>query len=126
MVILDTNIIIDHLRLWSKKRSALDEINEKISTNNLALSIVSIQELFTGKSTKEVVIEERILKLASSLKVLSYTQEISKLAGEILRDIAPDIGFADAAIAATAILNKAKLFTLNKKDFQDIKGLKLI
>lgn len=126
MVILDTNIIIDHLRLWSKKKSVLDKINQKISTNNLALSIVSIQELFIGISTREVVIEDRILKLVASLKVLPYTQEIAKLAGEILRDIAPDIEFADAAIAATTILNKAKLLTLNKKDFQIVKGLKLI
>lgn len=126
MVILDTNIIIDHLRLWSKKKSALDEINQKISIDNLALSIVSIQELFVGESTREVIIEERILKLVASLKVLPYTQEIAKLAGEILRDISPNIEFADAAIAATTILNKAKLLTLNKKDFKTVKGLKLI
>lgn len=34
--------------------------------------------------------------------------------------------FADAAIAATAIINKAKLATLNKKDFQRIKELELV
>lgn len=126
MVILDTNILIDHLRLSSKRESVLDKISKEISNDNLALSVISIQELFTGKSSREVAVEERILKLVVSLRVLPYTQEIAKLAGEILRDVNPDMEFADAAIAATAILNKAKLLTLNKKDFQAVKRLKLI
>ncbi len=126
MVIIDTNIIIDHLRLWSKSESALDEANKQFSTANLALSIVSIQELFVGNSTRELIIEERILDLIAPLTLFPYTQEVAKLAGEIIRDINPNMEFADATIAATAVLNKAKLLTLNKKDFQGIEKLKLI
>jgi len=36
------------------------------------------------------------------------------------------IELADAGIAATAIVNGCELFTLNKKDFKGIEGLKLI
>jgi len=126
VVIIDTNIIIDHLRLWSKSESALDEANKQFSTANLALSIVSIQELFVGNSTRELIIEERILDLIAPLTLFPYTQEVAKLAGEIIRDINPNMEFADATIAATAVLNKAKLLTLNKKDFQGIEKLKLI
>lgn len=43
-----------------------------------------------------------------------------------MRDTKPGIQFADAAIAATAIINNARLATLDKKDFQGIKNLELV
>ncbi len=42
-----------------------------------------------------------------------------------MRDSKTPIQFADAAIAATAIINGAELYTLNKKDFEKIPGLLL-
>ncbi len=125
MVILDTNIIIDHLRQPSEK-SRLRELEEKIPIRDLAISIITIQELYEGKSTIDKMHEKNLLETINPFKILLYTQEVSKMAGELARDSDRKIEFADAAMAATAILNKAKLFTLNKKDFQGIKGLKLI
>ncbi len=49
----------------------------------------------------------------------------AKFAGGIIRDLSHPIGFADAAIAATAILNGFSLLTFNKKDFAGIKNLQL-
>lgn len=126
MVVLDTNIIIDHLRQSPRQqKSALDEVIQKTSLTNLALSIISLQEIFTGTSTRKKEIEDGILKVISVFKILPYTDPVAKLAGQLERDLGRPIEFPDAAIAATAILNKASLFTLNKKDFQGIKGLKL-
>ena len=42
-----------------------------------------------------------------------------------MRDISTPLEFMDAAIAATAILHGAQLFTLNKKDFERIGDLEL-
>lgn len=125
MVVLDTNIIIDHLRQPSEK-SKLRQIEEKIPVKNLAISIIKVQELYEGKSTLNETQERTLLETVNPLKVLSYTYEVAKLAGELARDLGRKIEFTDAAIAATAILNKAKLLTLNKKDFQGIKNLKLV
>lgn len=125
MVILDTNVIIDHLRQLSAK-SKLRLLEEKVSPGSLGLSVITIQELYEGKSTREHIIEEILTEVVNSFKILPYTYEIAQLSGKILRDENSQMGFADAAIAATAILNKASLFTLNKKDFQGIKGLKLV
>ena len=125
MVILDTNIIIDHLRQSKDKKSLLYKITKDKPKEVFAISIISIQELYEGRSTKNEEKERDLLATIAPLKVLSYTYEASKMAGEIARDLDRPIQFADAAIAATAILNGAHLLTFNKKDFQKIKGLEL-
>lgn len=124
MVVLDTNIIIDHLR-QQREDSSLSKIARKYSKEDLALSIISIQELYEGKSTKIEDREQALLATVAPLKVLSYTYEIAQLAGEIARDLKNPIDLADAAIAATSIINNAALFTLNPKDFRDIDNLVL-
>lgn len=127
MVILDTNIIIDHLRQYPRnKKSVLDDIIKKITPNNLFLSVISMQELFAGDSTRNKQLEEWVLDVISPFKILPYTEKIARLAGQIERDLGRLIEFPDAAIAATAIINRASLFTLNKKDFRGIKNLELL
>ncbi len=125
MVILDTNIIIDHLRRPFEK-SELRQIEAKIPIKDLAISIISVQELYQGKSTRDEVHKRTLSETINPLNTLLYTDEVARIAGELARDLDRKIEFPDAAIAATAIVNKAKLLTLNKKDFQGIKGLKLI
>lgn len=125
MVILDTNIIIDHLHLPPEK-SKLIKLFETSTEENFALSIVSLQELYEGKSTKDQEEENKLLSTLGSLEILSYTYEVAKLAGTIARDSLHPIDLADAAIAATAILNEADLFTLNKKDFMGVKDLRFV
>lgn len=124
MVVIDTSVVIDHIR-QKGKISIFDEF-AKNSQDSLALSLISIQELYEGKSTRDEEIEGEIISLINSLEVLPYEFENAKLAGEIARDSDRSIELADAAIAAAAVLNKASLFTLNRKDFKGIKGLKLI
>lgn len=123
MVVVDTNVLIDHLR-----RSSGDTILKKFIRDNrkkeLALSLISIQELYEGKSTEEKRGEEMLLAQVSGFKVLPYDYNTAVAAGKIARDI--QIDFANAAIAATAIINNAQLLTLNKKDFQGIDGLSLV
>ena len=126
MVVIDTNVIIDHLRQKGSAESVLSQLFDQIELTEAAISFITVQELFAGQSTKEKEIAEWILRIINPYKILPYTFETAKLAGEIDRDSKNQIDFPDAAIAATAILNKARFFTLNKKDFQGIKDLKLI
>lgn len=122
MVILDTSVIIDHLRTKATK-SLLMTVAEKEGTTNLAISTISIQELYTGKSTRNILSEQALKALLSPFKIHSYTYEIAILAGIIERDSQHLIGFADAAIAATAIHHQIPLLTLNTKDFEKITKL---
>lgn len=124
MVILDTNIIIDHLR-QKNKTSYLEELAQTFSKESLSLSVISVQELYEGKSTEEENKENYLLATIAPLKIVPYTYEIAQKAGEIARDLKNSIELADAAIAATAILHGYKLCTLNKKDFLGIKDLEL-
>lgn len=125
MVIFDTNIIIEHLRTKAKK-SLATQFAEKYPKEVLTLSTVSVQELYEGKSSRERQKELALLSVISPLKILPYTFETAILAGKIARDLKRPIELADAAIAATAIINKASLLTKNKKDFQGIRDLILL
>lgn len=90
------------------------------------MSVVSIQELYEGQSTRDAHKEALLLATITPLTILPYTSEVAKLAGEIARDLSQPIEFADAAIAATAITHDAQFATFNKKDFQGIKELELL
>lgn len=123
MVVLDTNIIIDHLRQSPKKQTYLEVLVKKLKEHNLAISIITIQEIYEGKSTREKEDEEKLLATISHLKILSYTFEIAQLAGQVARDLGRSIDLADSAIASTTIINGCQLATLDKKDFLRIKNL---
>lgn len=125
MVVLDTNTIIDHLRQGTVKSSVLVSALENKNKSELALSIISIQELYAGKSTLSSQAEEALLTTIGPLQILPYSYEIAQKAGELMRDSLRLITFADAAIAATCIVNGASLFTLNRKDFVEIGELRL-
>jgi len=125
MVVLDTSVIIAHLRQARAKETVLMKIAGKVTKENLAISLVTIQELYEGRSTRSKEKEKSLLATITPLKILPYTWEVAQLAGEIARDLHRSIEFADAAIAATAIINGSPLLTLNKKHFLGIKDLEL-
>ena len=126
MVVLDTNVIIDHLR---QSNTTIDthlmEVAKKISKESLAISVISIQELYEGKSTRNKSKEMYLLTTISALKILPYTYEIAISAGEIARALNRSTDLSYAAIAATCIINSAELFTLNAKHFKNINNLEL-
>jgi len=122
MVILDTSVIIDHLR-QNPSSSRLLTFAKKHPQESLGISTISIQELYQGGSTRSQEAENKLLTTISSLQILPYTYEVAELAGKISRDSKVVMEFPDAAIAATAILTEAKLYTLNKKDFKGIPDL---
>lgn len=124
-VVIDTNVIIDHLRIARLEKSLFETCIEDPKMDPL-MSTTTIQELFVGQSSLREDQENKIRKIIHSINVIDVTPEIAELAGELMRDVKPQVQFADAQIAATAIFKKAKLLTLNKKDFKGIKGLKLI
>lgn len=118
--------MIDFLRRPEDSNTPLTEFISLYPKRKLAISVLTVQELYSGKSSREFTKEQPFLKLIGKTELLPYIYETAKLAGCLVRDSDKSFGFPDAQIAATAILNKASLLTLNKKDFKGIKGLKLI
>lgn len=124
MVILDTNIIIGALR-QKKGDTFFQKIIEKVGKDNVGLSVISIQELYQGKSVLEAEKEKDLMIAISLCKQLPYTFQIAARAGKIVSASDYKIQFADAAIASTVLENGAQLATLNIKDFEGISGLEL-
>lgn len=121
-VVLDSDIIIDHLQDYG---DTLQTLLVFASQKKLQLYIPSVvvTELFSGKETKK---QERLFnlkRLLERLEWISNDKEISEVAGFLIRDYSP-IKLADAIVAATALSLNAKLATRNKKDFENIKELK--
>lgn len=125
VILLDSNIIIDHLRLKGKNSIQYNLINQHLD-DSFAVSTITIQELFAGASTKSKSPLVLLNQTLSELDICLYTQKVAELAGKITRDRDLRLQFADAAIAATAIHYGASLATLNAKDFKGIPKLHLL
>lgn len=125
MVVLDTSVIIDHLRQQGQKNTLLIKIARQVNKSNIAISVLTMQELYEGRSTRDRLKEEYLLATIAPLHILPYTFEIAEKAGKIARDLSRPIEFVDAAIAVTAFVNHATLATLNVQDFQGVPDLEL-
>lgn len=126
MVIIDTNLIIDHLRQLTNEDSILTKLSLQYPGKDLTISTITIQEIFAGQSSRYKKPLDKIATTLSNLNVVDYTIEIAKLSGILMRDSKTNLQFADAAIAATALHYDASLATLNTKDFAGIPQLTLI
>lgn len=123
MVVLDTSVIIAHLRQKTKD-SLLRRLAVKYK-NQMAISVITLQELYEGQSTRDRIKENYMLSILTPLKILPYTEEVAKLAGILGRDSQSLADLADLAIAATAIVYKTPLATINTKHFSALKDLDL-
>lgn len=120
-ILIDTSVIIDFLRRKDKEATLL----YKLSHNYLYMSIVTHTEIYSGKSVWEKEkAKEEVHELFSDLTILPLTTEISKKAGHI-KAYNHDSSILDCIIAATALVHDVELATLNVKDFDKIKGLRL-
>lgn len=126
MIILDTSVLIDHTRQRNLGRKTLFERIVQIEGSfNIGVSIITLQELYQGFSTRENKKEEEMLDTLGLVKIFAYDEGTATTAGKIVRDWNPEMEFADAAIAATAINEDCHLFTVNTGDFQNIPDLTL-
>ena len=120
-LLVDTSVIIDFLRIKDKEKTLL----YKLSNNDLYASMVTHTELYSGVSVWEKKeAKEELEELFSGITLLPLTAEISQEAGRIKAQN-HDISILDCIIAATALHHDLNLVTLNKKDFEKIKGIYL-
>lgn len=122
MILCDTNIIIEILK--GNKRTI--NIIESIGLENIAISSVTVMELYFGALNKREL--NKIKKHLQALNIVHFDTDISESAIKLIERFSKSHGLQipDAIIAATAITSKIKLFTFNLKDFKYIDGLKLI
>ncbi len=122
-VLVDTSIIIEHLRKQQKSQSLLFRLENR---QILYTSTVVAFELWAGATpfSKQQEVQE-LLKLFT---ILPFHLEIAKQAANIYRDLKGKnqvIEIRDVFIAATAMVYELPLATLNVKHFNRVTGLTL-
>lgn len=121
MILCDTNVIIETLKGDEKTI----KIMESIGLENIAISSVTVMELYFGALNKREL--NKIKKHLKALNIVHFDNDVSELAVNMIESYSKSHGLQipDAIIAATALSLEIKLFTLNLKDFRYIDGLKL-
>lgn len=120
-LLLDTNIIIDHLRGYQPARTFLIKL---CSAGELIISVITRMELYAGKNMGNPEVQAKVEDILSRFTVIPVTPLLAQRAGELLRDYRPQgLSPLDAIIAATALDHKASLITRNVKHYQAIEGL---
>ena len=121
MILCDTNVIIETLKGDEKTIKMI----ERIGLENIAISSVTVMELYFGALNKKEL--NKIKKHLKALNIVHFDNDVSELAVSMIESYSKSYGLQipDAIIAATALSLEIKLFTLNLKDFRYIDGLKL-
>ena len=119
MILLDTDILVDFLRGYSKAVSYV-----KAHTDRIILSSIVVAELYAGIRDNTELIE--LDELVSLFTVVPVTPDLAKAGGLYKGDYKKShgIGLADAIMAATAESQDAELKTLNIKHYPMLKGVK--
>ncbi|WP_167761097.1 type II toxin-antitoxin system VapC family toxin [Geodermatophilus sp. DF01-2] len=120
-VLVDTSVLIDHLRGSADATAVLER---ERSAGPLHASEITRLEVLAGMRAGE---EQRTRFLLSALRWHPVDAEVAERAGELGRTWLPShhgIDGADLAIAATAILLDARPLTRNVRHFPMFAGLR--
>ncbi len=119
-IIVDTDILIDHLRGVEAATFFLERIAR--GEYQAMVSVITELELFAG--TMKNGEAQKVLNLLSMMSTIPVGSETARKAGEILRQHRnTGLSALDAIIAASALLNNAVLVTRNVKHFRPVEGL---
>lgn len=121
MYVIDTDILIDYIRLHAPALNFLDRLSKK----ERVISIFSQFELLKGCANKEQ--EVRINRFLKQFVISHLSEKIGKLALGLFRKYrwSFGLGMVDSFIAATAIDHQLQLVTRNTKHYQNIPSLKI-
>lgn len=119
MILIDTNIFVDHLRNYAPAVRFF----ESIANEDVIFSAITETELLTGNANNDNEKREKLLHFLHQWGKKAVDNQVAMLAGDIGRK--HGLAVPDAVIASTAILNNADMVTKNLKDFKRVSGLRM-
>jgi predicted nucleic acid-binding protein len=119
-VLLDSDILIDHLRGYEPARQYLKRF--EAGEMQGYLSIITVAELAAGQM-RQAQEEEKVQQLLALFTPIALDFALAWRAGEIRRQYHTRL--ADALIAATALSHYLSLSTRNLQHFTPIEGLRV-
>lgn len=115
-VLFDTTVLIDLLERKPKTIARLRTLAEQGA--KLAVSIITVVEIYAGMSPGE---EERTEKLLALFDVIPLDERLARKTGEFVaarRRVGRAYSLDDMMIAATAMEFGYLLYTTNRRDFE--------
>ena len=111
--------------MYRKNTNIISVLNHIMCHDTIVISDVTRAEMLVGARNKHEM--QILINELSQLECLPVQSEISARSIQLLVQyrLSHGLDFHDALIAATAIHHNIEVFTLNKKDFAFISGLKL-
>jgi predicted nucleic acid-binding protein len=122
-VLIDTSIIIEHLRKQNRRRSILYRV---VGAYDLFTSTVVEFELYAGAADAQK--QHDVQEILNWCTLLPFTSDVAVAAGTIYRNLRATnhlIEIRDILIAATALTSGLPLMTLNGGHFRRIDRLQL-
>ena len=121
MLLIDSNVLVDHLR----NRQEATDFLRSIGKSNISISSVVEMELYNG-----VLNRAEFIKIKDELEGIGrikLNESISQVALQLSKEFALShhMSVADTLIAATALVYDHELRTYNLKDFRFIPGLRV-
>lgn len=117
-ILIDTSILIKIIR---GDAAYIEEVEKGIGKVNAVISVITFAEIVQGMRKGE---KRKTMQLLNSLNIQHIDQITSEKFYQIVRGLPLRVMIADRLIAATALMNNYEIFTLNKKDFDDVEGVK--
>ncbi len=121
--LIDTSILVGMARKEEVARKAL----ERLDGDEAVICDIVLAEMVSGARNRDEA-ERWYEALVANYHLLPFTMEVSLIIRDLVRAAWQHRGahLSDHLIAATAIAHDCPLLTLNRKDFERIKGLKLL
>lgn len=120
-MLVDTDVLIWHLRGYPQATRRLDELGA------LTLSAVSYLEVLQGMRNKAELAAVKKMLERRAATLLPLSEAITQRAIELVESLALSRGLqmGDALIAATALDHGLPVLTANVKHFSSVEGLKI-
>ncbi|MEK6303133.1 MAG: type II toxin-antitoxin system VapC family toxin [Acidobacteriota bacterium] len=118
--LVDTHILIDHLRGVAKATTFLRQAR---SGGVLWISAITVAEVFAGQRTRQSKQAVKVSRLLNIFRIAYLDGSAARLGGEIARDCGTAL--PDALIAATAVRKGLVLATRNSSHFANIPDLEI-